>query len=268
MTAARFRSIVLGLDGATEGTHMGHADFRVAGRVFASLDRESRTASVHLPSDEQQRVVTDAPQAFTPAAGAWGRQGWTTIALAKADEEMVGGAASIAVRHAAALAASKGTGKTRMVTKVAKGAEAAKAGKAGTATKVGKAGKAAASAPGVRAVDAYIAGAPVEVQPILQKIRSLVRRLAPKAEEVISYRMPAFRLDGMLIYYAPFKAHIGIFPPVTGDRALEADLAPYRGPKGNLRFPLDGKMPYALIGRVVKARIADQRVRAAARVRR
>lgn len=267
MTSTRFRTLVLGLDGATEGAHMGHPDFRVAGRVFASLDREERTASVHLPSDDQQRFVADAPDAFVPAAGAWGRQGWTKIALALADEETVGEAASIAVRHAVALATSTRAGK------------AARAGKAGTVVKAanaGKAGKAgaragttaAASSSGVRAVDEYIAAAPAEVQPILQKIRSLVRRLAPKAEEVISYRMPAFKLDGMLIYYAPFKAHIGIFPPVKGDRALEADLKPYRGPKGNLRFPLDEKMPYALIGRVVKARLADQRARAAARVRR
>lgn len=265
MTAARFRAMVLALDGASEGAHMGHADFRVAGRVFASLDRDETVASVHLPPDEQQRCAADAPDVFAPAAGAWGRQGWTKIRLAGADEEAVGEAVTLASQHARTLAAAKGRkgGAVSRVASSTKGTKARPAAKARPARKA-----ATPKASGAEDVDAYIAAAPAGVRPILQKIRALVRRLAPKAEEVISYRMPAFRLDGMLIFYAPFKAHIGIFPPVKGDAALEADLKPYRGPKGNLRFPLDEKMPYALLGRVVKARIADQRARAAARARR
>lgn len=262
MTPARFRAIALGLSGASEGAHMGHADFRVAGRVFASLDRDERVASVHLPVAEQARFLADAPEACSPASGAWGRQGWTKIDLASADEELVGDAATAASHNARMLAMKTPPRKAAPASSITKRATVAK-----RATPA-KAAKGLGTEAGVRAVDAYIAAAPAPVQPILQKIRSLVRRLAPTAEEVISYRMPAFKQDGMLIYYAPFKAHIGIFPPVQGDAALEADLAPYRGPKGNLRFPLDGKMPYALIARVVKARLADQRARAATRARR
>ncbi len=111
-------------------------------------------------------------------------------------------------------------------------------------------------------IDAYIAFCPPEVRPILEKIRATIRAAAPEAEEAISYRMPTFVRDGYLVHFATFKKHIGLFPPVRGDEKLEADLAPYRGEKGNLKFPLDEPMPYALIRRVVKARIKEQRERA------
>lgn len=105
----------------------------------------------------------------------------------------------------------------------------------------------------------YIAAANPAVQPILEKLRALVAKEVPEAEERISYRMPAFFLDGALIYFAPFKSHIGIYPPVKGDAALAKALAPYRGEKGNLRFPLDTAMPYPLIRRLVRARLAEHR---------
>ncbi len=104
-------------------------------------------------------------------------------------------------------------------------------------------------------IDEYVAQAPPATRPILQKIRAIVRKEAPGAAERISYRMPAFFRGGAIIYFAPFKHHIGIFPPVKGDAALEKALAKYRGAKGNLRFPLDEPMPYPLIRRVVRARL-------------
>jgi uncharacterized protein YdhG (YjbR/CyaY superfamily) len=67
--------------------------------------------------------------------------------------------------------------------------------------------------------------------------------------------MPAFTLNGVLVYFAAFKAHIGLYPPVRGDARLEKALAPYAGPKGNLRLPLDQPMPYDLITRLVKLRL-------------
>lgn len=108
-----------------------------------------------------------------------------------------------------------------------------------------------------KTIDEYIAAAPREVRAPLEEIRQLVRTLATKAEEVVSYRMPAFRQGGMLLYFAAFKEHIGIFPPVQGDARLEAELAPYRGPKGNLRFPLDRPLPMTLLRKVVKQRLAE-----------
>lgn len=105
-------------------------------------------------------------------------------------------------------------------------------------------------------ITAYIDSQSPEVAAILTKIRATVRKAAPKAEEVISYKMPAFKLNGrILIYYAGFKRHIGLFPPVQGDADLMQAVAPYAGPKGNLQFPLDQKIPYPLITRIVKARV-------------
>ncbi|MFN8669745.1 MAG: DUF1801 domain-containing protein [Gemmatimonadaceae bacterium] len=107
-------------------------------------------------------------------------------------------------------------------------------------------------------IDAYIAAAPIDVQPILERIRQTVRKAAPRAEERISYRMPAFFLDGVILYFAAFKKHIGVFPPVR-DAALRLQLAKYAGPKGNLQFPLSEPVPYALITKIVKARVREMR---------
>lgn len=110
-------------------------------------------------------------------------------------------------------------------------------------------------------VDDYISQFPNEVQVILQKIRSLARKAAPNAVELISYRMPALRINGILIYYAAFKSHIGLFPPVSGDPSLETAIAPYAGPKGNLKFPFNKPIPYKLIERIVKLRVQQDRDR-------
>jgi uncharacterized protein YdhG (YjbR/CyaY superfamily) len=108
-------------------------------------------------------------------------------------------------------------------------------------------------------IDEYIAACPPEVQAILQKVRLAIRKAAPRAVEKISYKMPAFALEGDLIYFAAFKKHIGVFPPVRGDDKLRKALARYRGQKGNLKFPLDEPMPYDLIRQVVKFRVKEHR---------
>lgn len=109
--------------------------------------------------------------------------------------------------------------------------------------------------PAPTTIDEYIAGASPEVRPILEKIRATVHAAAPGAREVISYRMPAFRLNGILLYFAAFKHHIGLYPPVSGEGKLEKALAPFAGPKGNLRFPLDQAIPYDLIERIARLRV-------------
>ena len=112
-----------------------------------------------------------------------------------------------------------------------------------------------AKSPVQERIDSYIATAAPAVRPVLRKIRSVIRKAAPDAKEVISYRMPAFRQHGMLVYFAAFKDHIGVFPPVRGDARLDKALARYKGPKGNLRFPLDEPVPFALIERITKLRV-------------
>lgn len=116
-------------------------------------------------------------------------------------------------------------------------------------------------------IDAYIAACPPKVQSILHRIRHSVQDIAPEAEEMISYRMPAFRQGGMLVYFAAFKNHIGVYPPVRGDAKLEKAVARYAGEKGNLRFPLDEPIPYGLIKRIVKLRLKQATARAAAEAR-
>ena len=105
---------------------------------------------------------------------------------------------------------------------------------------------------------------------MLRKIRAGIRAAAPRAEETISYGMPAYRMGRILVWFAAFKAHIGVYPPVRGSDALLRDCAKYAGPKGNLRFPLDRPIPYALLTRIVRARVraaAPARVDAQRRAR-
>ena len=116
-------------------------------------------------------------------------------------------------------------------------------------------------------IDDYIAGFPAGVGAILERIRQTVRAAAPGAVETISYRMPAFRQHGILVYFAAFRNHIGLYPPVRGDARLEKALAQYAGEKGNLRFPLDRPIPYALIARIVKLRVRQDSEKVAARKR-
>jgi uncharacterized protein YdhG (YjbR/CyaY superfamily) len=110
-----------------------------------------------------------------------------------------------------------------------------------------------------RDIDDYISAAPRECRPILEKIRSLIRQAAPRAEEAISYGMPAFKQKNILVYFAAFKKHIGLYPPVRGDEKLMRDVTPYAGAKGNLRFPLEKRIPYGLIRRVVKNRLLEEK---------
>jgi uncharacterized protein YdhG (YjbR/CyaY superfamily) len=116
-------------------------------------------------------------------------------------------------------------------------------------------------------VDDYIAGFPAEVQAILKKVRATVTAAAPEAQEVISYRMPALKQKGILIFYAAFKGHIGFYPPISGDAKLEQAAAPYAGEKGNLRFPYAQPIPYELIGKLTKLRVAQDKAKAAAKKR-
>ena len=97
MTPNAFRRIALGFDGAYEHQHMGHPDFRTAkGKIFASLTEDEKRATAALTPEEQADFLERAAAVFVPAAGAWGRGGWTMIVLKDADDEMVGEALTLA----------------------------------------------------------------------------------------------------------------------------------------------------------------------------
>ena len=114
-------------------------------------------------------------------------------------------------------------------------------------------------------IDEYICAFSPHVQAILQQVRQVVRSAAPDAQETISYQIPAFKLNGVLVYFAAFKKHIGFYPPVRGDARLEKAVAPYAGDKGNLRFPLDQPIPFDLIGRITKLRVKQNSEKAASK---
>src|SRR5690606_20731551 len=96
MTGDDFRALALALDGVTEKAHMNHPDFRVHDRIFASLLDEEKRAGLKLTPDEQREFMRQHPNAFAPASGAWGRQGWTIVTLAAADRASVRSALRLA----------------------------------------------------------------------------------------------------------------------------------------------------------------------------
>jgi uncharacterized protein YdhG (YjbR/CyaY superfamily) len=116
-------------------------------------------------------------------------------------------------------------------------------------------------------IDDYIAGFSIDVRKILEKVRTTIKKAAPEAQETISYAMPTFTLQGNLVHFAAFKKHIGFYPPVKGDAALKKKTAAYAGPKGNLQFPLDSPIPYALITEIVKRRVQENLERAKAKAK-
>ena len=103
-----------------------------------------------------------------------------------------------------------------------------------------------------KTIDEYIDRCAPQAQPILRRVRGTIAKAAPQATETISYGIPAFKLRRIVVYFAAFTHHIGLYPPVKGNAALEKAVAPYAGEKGNLRFPIDRKIPYGLIARIVR----------------
>jgi len=114
MTADEFRRLALKMDGATEGAHMGHPDFRANGRIFATLYPDNKRAMVQLKPEQQADIMFVDQSAFAPASGAWGRQGSTTVQLALVNEDTLGEAMTLAWQNtvkAAAQAKPKRAGK-------------------------------------------------------------------------------------------------------------------------------------------------------------
>lgn len=106
-------------------------------------------------------------------------------------------------------------------------------------------------------IDEYIASFPKDVQAVLQQVRKTIKKAAPEAEESIAYGLPAFTLNGPLVYFGAFKGHIGFYATPTGHEAFQKELSPYKQGKGSVQFPLDQPMPLDLITRIVKFRVAE-----------
>ncbi len=109
-----------------------------------------------------------------------------------------------------------------------------------------------------RNIDEYIKTHPDHIQSMLEKLRQTIREAAPKATEVISYHMPAFKQNGILVYFAAHKNHIGFYPMASGIEAFKAELAPYKWSKGTVQFPLDEPIPLKLVKKIVTFRVKEQ----------
>lgn len=107
-------------------------------------------------------------------------------------------------------------------------------------------------------IDEYIATFPELTQGALEEIRATIKAIYPDAEERISYKMPAFKLNGeYFIHFSTWKNHVGMYPIPAGNAAFQKEIEPYRSAKSSLNFPLDRPMPLKLIEKVIKFRIAE-----------
>ncbi len=121
---------------------------------------------------------------------------------------------------------------------------------------------------GFKSIDEYIATFPDDIQAVLQELRATIKAAAPKAKEKISYQMPAFALEGNLVYFAAWKNHIGFYP--GSSIALEPfqdELSIYESTKGSIHFPLDKPLPVELIRKIVERRVAENLEKAAQKSR-
>ena len=119
---------------------------------------------------------------------------------------------------------------------------------------------------GFKSVDAYLAAQPPAARTVLERVRDAIRRAVPRAEEAISYQIPAYRVDGAwALAFAGWKAHYSLYP-ATGSVATElaAEIAPYKASKGTLRFELSKPVPVRLIQRIARLRARDAAEAAAA----
>ncbi|WP_428228534.1 iron chaperone [Flavobacterium sp.] len=106
-------------------------------------------------------------------------------------------------------------------------------------------------------IDEYIGTFPNNVQEILEKVRTTIQKAAPDAKEKISYSMPAFDQNGIVVYFAAFKNHIGLYALPSGHEAFKEELCRYKSGKGSVQFPFDQTMPYDLITKIVKFRVKE-----------
>ena len=106
-------------------------------------------------------------------------------------------------------------------------------------------------------IDEYIAAFPPATQILLNQVREAILEAAPKAKEIISYAMPAFKLNGNLVYFSGYKQHIGFYATPNGHEAFKDELSVYKTGKGSVQFPLNQPMPLDLIKRIVAFRVKE-----------
>jgi uncharacterized protein YdhG (YjbR/CyaY superfamily) len=108
-----------------------------------------------------------------------------------------------------------------------------------------------------KTVAEYFSLIPANTKSILEEVRKVIKEAAPQAKEVISYNMPAFKLHGILVYYAAHKEYIGLYPTASGIEIFKNEISAYKWSKGAVQFPIDKPMPLDLISKIVKFRLNE-----------
>lgn len=106
-------------------------------------------------------------------------------------------------------------------------------------------------------IDEYILSFSEETQELLEQVRLTIKEAAPQAEEVISYGMPAFKLNGLLLWFAAHTHHIGFYPKASAIEAFKKDLKTYKWAKGSVQFPFNQPLPLPLIIKIVQFRVVE-----------
>lgn len=108
-----------------------------------------------------------------------------------------------------------------------------------------------------KTVDEYIASFPKDVKEKLELIRETIRKNTPAATEIISYQMPAYKMNKVLVYFAAYKNHIGFYPTANPIKIFSKELSRFETSKGAVKFPLDKKIPLNLIAKITKYRVKE-----------
>jgi uncharacterized protein YdhG (YjbR/CyaY superfamily) len=108
-----------------------------------------------------------------------------------------------------------------------------------------------------KTIDEYISAFPPAIQEKLNEMKLTIKKAAPEASEKISYRMPAYTFNGMLVYFAAHKNHIGFYPFTTALKAFSCELTPYHTSKGGIQFPHKDPLPINLIQKIIEFRVRE-----------
>lgn len=110
-------------------------------------------------------------------------------------------------------------------------------------------------------ITSYIAACPIQAQYHLNNLRNFILQEVPQAEEVISYKMPAYKLNGMLVYFAGYDKHIGFYPTGSGIKHFESEIQNFKYSKGTIQFPIEQELPYELIRRIIQFRVKENELK-------
>jgi uncharacterized protein YdhG (YjbR/CyaY superfamily) len=116
-----------------------------------------------------------------------------------------------------------------------------------------------------KTVDEYLSAFPASTKSVLRKMRTTIKEVVPHAEEVISYNMPAFKQNGILVWYAAYKEHIGFYPTPAPIKTFAQELRGYKTSKGAIQFPIDKPIPTSLVKKIVRFRAKQNSEKAKAK---